>query len=143
MSAEQTLAFVDTNVFLYAYDVEAGARHERAARLIGDLGVRRQGALSVQVLQEFFVNATRKIAQPLTHTAALDRVRVLSRWPLHVARPHDVIAAADLAEASQVSFWDAMILRSAAALGCATLWSEDLNDGQVVAGVTVRNPFRG
>jgi predicted nucleic acid-binding protein len=141
MSADHALAFIDTNVLLYAYDASAGPRHERASQLVGDLGAQRQGAVSVQVLQEFFVNATRKIAEPLSHQAAMDRLRVLSRWPLHVPRAHDVMAAADLAQATQLSFWDAMVIRSAAALDCATLWSEDLNDGQVVAGVTVRNPF--
>ena len=94
------------------------------------------------MLQEFYVNATRKIAEPLSHDVAIGRLRILSRWPLHVPRAHDVIVAAELADTTQLSFWDAMIIRSATALGCATLWSEDLNDGQTIAGVTVRNPFR-
>jgi predicted nucleic acid-binding protein len=143
MSAQDDeLAFVDSNILLYAYDRAAGTRHERAAQLVGDLGAGRHGALSVQVLQEFYVNATRKLAEPLSHEAALGRVRILSRWPLHVPAAHDVIAATELAQASQLSFWDAMIIRSAGALGCTVVWSEDLNDGQRIGGVTVRNPFR-
>lgn len=141
MNAEEALAFVDANVILYAYDRSAGSRHERAAQLVGDLGARRRGALSIQVLQEFYVNATRKLAEPLAHDLALGRVRALARWPLHVPRAADVFAAAQLSHDAQLSFWDAMIVRSAAALGCATLWSEDLNDGQQIAGVTIRNPF--
>ncbi len=141
MSVEGALAFVDTNVILYAYDRSAEVRHERAAQLVGDLGARRQGAVSVQVLQEFYVNATRKIAEPLTHADALGRLRALARWPLHAPLASDVIAAAELARESQLSFWDAMIVRSAAVLGCETLWSQDLNDGQQIAGVTVRDPF--
>jgi len=142
MSGEDGLEFVDTNVLLYAYDTSAGSRHDRAAKVVGDLGSDRRGATSIQVLQEFYVNATRKIAKPLDHEVALDRIRVLSRWPVHVAHPRDVVAAAELAEGSRLSFWDAMIVRSASALGCTVVWSEDLNDGQEIAGVIVRNPFR-
>jgi len=143
MSAEQaTLEFVDTNVLLYAYDRSAGDLHTRAADLVGTLGGRRQGAVSVQVLQEFYVTATRKIAEPLSHEAASDRIRALARWPVHAPRADDVLVAARLARDSQLSFWDAMIVRSAGALGCVTLWSQDLNHGQRIAGVVVRNPFR-
>lgn len=143
MSGEQGLPeFVDTNVLLYAYDASAGARHERAAELVGALGTDRRGALSIQVLQEFYVNATRKIAAPLDPDAAMDRVRVLSRWTVHAPQAGDVLSAAQLARTNRVSFWDAMIIRSAVALGCSTIWSEDLNDGQEIAGVLVRHPFR-
>lgn len=89
MSAEHDLEFVDTNVLLYAYDRSAGTRHDAAAWLVGDLGARRRGATSIQVLQEFYVNATRKIAEPLGHDVALGRVRVLGRWPLHVPQVLD------------------------------------------------------
>lgn len=140
MSGE--LAFIDTNVLLYAYDRAAGARHDQAAALVGDLGAERLGALSIQVLQEFYVNSTRKIAEPLSHEVALGRVRILSRWPLHVPRAQDVVAAATLAAEAQLSFWDAMVVHSADALGCTILWSDDLNDGQRIAGVTIRNPFK-
>jgi len=74
------MEFVDTNVLLYAYDTAAGQRHDRAVDLIGRLWSERSGAISVQVLQEFFVNATRKVAAPLTPEAAVDRLRSLSRW---------------------------------------------------------------
>lgn len=142
MSDEDIPEFVDTNVLLYAYDSSAGSRHDRAAKLVGELGAGRRGATSIQVLQEFYVNATRKIAKPLDHEIARNRIRALSRWPVHVPHPPDVVAAAELAENRQLSFWDAMIIHSASALGCAVVWSEDLNDGQKIAGVTVRNPFR-
>lgn len=141
MSGEFGLAFVDTNVLLYAYDRSAGPRHRRAAALIGELGERRAGAVSVQVLQEFYVNATRKIAEPLDHDAAVARLRAFSRWPLHTPGTRDVIAAAELAHRAQLSFWDAMIVRSAAVMGCQVLWSEDLQHGQRVGGVVIRDPF--
>lgn len=140
-SGEPAREFVDSNVLLYAYDVSAGERHDRAAELVATLGRRRTGALSIQVLQEFYVNVTRKLAEPLPSRLARERIRVLSRWPTHRPRAADVIAAIDLHNKYDVSFWDAMILRSAASLGCDRVWSEDLNAGQRYDGVTVVNPF--
>jgi len=127
-----SLEFVDTNVLLYAYDVTAGERHERARELVGRLGRTRSGALSVQVLQEFYVNAVHKIAE---------RVAVLGLWAVHTPGPSDVVAAIDIVQSDKVSFWDAMIIRSAGALGCTVLWSEDLNPGQVISGVRVADLF--
>lgn len=141
MTAEASPAFVDTNVLLYAYDRHAGARHERAARLVGELGTEHTGAVSVQVLQEFYVNATRKIAEPLAPETAIERLRRLSRWLVHAPRAPDVVAAAHLSQSHQLSFWDAMIVRSATALGCGVLWSEGLNHGQRIGDVEIRNPF--
>ncbi|BBZ13107.1 PIN domain-containing protein [Mycobacterium branderi] len=135
------MEFVDTNVLLYAYDTAAGQRHDAAADLVARLWRERNGAISVQVLQEFFVNATQKVAAPLTPEAAIDRLRSLSRWRVHSPLADDVVAAASLSQRHQLSFWDAMIVRSATELRCGTLWSEDLNDGQLIEGVRVRNPF--
>lgn len=133
--------FVDTNVLLYAYDDGGDHRHDRALELVADLGRSRAGVLSVQVLQEFYVNVTRKVRVPLDPPTAREILRTLSRWPAHSPLGSDVIAAAEIAESAQLSFWDAMVIRSAQRMGCDTLWSEDLNDGQVIAGVRVRNPF--
>ena len=133
--------FVDTNVLLYAYDTSAGDRHQRARELIARLGRQRTGALSIQVLQEFYVNAVHKIAAPLAPADARLRLRALGRWPTHSPMLADVVAATVISEDHQLSFWDAMILRSAAELGCDTLWSEDLNDRQVITGVRITNPF--
>lgn len=133
--------FVDTNLLLYAYDPAAGERHAVARDLV--LGLARQGraAISVQVLQEFYVNAVSKIAVPLAPVDARKRLRAFSRWRVHVPIPDDVVAATTIAEDRRLSFWDAMIIRSASQLDCDVLWSEDLNAGQVVAGVRIRSPF--
>jgi len=137
MSAE----FVDTNILLYAYDTDAGTRHDQARQLVSRLGRARSGVLSVQVLQEFYVNAVAKIAVPLTPEAAQERLRVLSRWTVHAPLAHDVIAAAQLATRYQLSFWDSMIVHSARESGCTVLWTEDLNAGQRIEGLEIRNPF--
>ena len=136
------MEFVDTNVLLYAYDASDPDRATTARDLVSTLGRTRTGALSVQVLQEFYVNAVGKIAQPLSPTDGRDRVRNLARWRTHVPTAEDVLAATSISEERQLSFWDAMIIRSAAELGCHTLWTEDLNDGQVIEGVRVTNPFK-
>lgn len=133
--------FVDTNVLLYAYDPSAGERHAKARELVGRLGRERRGALSVQVLQEFYVNATRKIAVPLPPERALARLQVLSRWQAHSPLPTDVLAACEIAARHRLSLWDAMIVRSASVLGCSVLWTEDLNPGQRIADVEITNPF--
>lgn len=140
-SADDRLAFIDTNVLLYAYDASAGRRHDRAAALVGDLAGRRVAATSIQVLQEFYVNVTRKIAKPLTHDVAVERVQAFARWPIHVPHARDVVAAARISNDAQLSVWDAMIVRSASRLGCAVVWTEDLNPGQPIEGVAVRDPF--
>lgn len=136
-----TWEFVDTNVLLYAYDEGAGARREPAIALVERLGATGHGVISIQVLQEFFVNVTKKSAVPLTIPDARRRLRTLGRWPTHSPLTSDVLAATELAESAQLAFWDAMIVRSAARMDCEVLWSEDLNAGQVIAGVEVRNPF--
>jgi predicted nucleic acid-binding protein len=143
MTDDDGLSFIDTNVLLYAYDASAGQRHDRAAGLVNKLAAKRRATTSVQVLQEFYVNSTRKIAEPLAPKTALDRIRAFSRWPTHAPTANGVLAAATLAEDAQLSFWDAMIVYSAAALGCSVLWSEDFNAGQQIFGVRVRNPFEG
>lgn len=134
-------SFVDTNVLVYAYDGTSGAKRERARRLLVELWESGQGCVSVQVLQEFFVNVTRKVAKPLDAHAAAAIIADLSRWHVHSPTAQDVLAAIELHQRQMTSFWDSMILRSAASLGCRTLYSEDLNPGQDYGGVRVHNPF--
>jgi predicted nucleic acid-binding protein len=137
-----TLEFVDTNILIYAYDPGAGQRHELTRELVAKLAQQRSAAISVQVLQEFYVAATRKTGVAMPTADALARLEAFTTWTIHQPRPADVIAAARIAQDNTLSFWDAMIVRSAQALGCSTLWSEDLNPGQMIAGVTVSNPFQ-
>lgn len=140
MSAEPGYQFVDTNILIYAYDRTAERRQERARELVAGLWQSRRGCLSVQVLQEFYVVATRKLrsAAPADLRTTLAD---LSLWRVHAPNAADVVAAVDLHQRHQISFWDAMILQSAARLGCAVVWSEDLNAGQVFGSVRVVNPF--
>lgn len=141
MSAEAAREFVDANVFVYAFDASAGDKKAKAEHLLAQLWEAGTGCLSVQVLQEFFVTVTRKVAEPLSIEEASDRVRELGAWRVFAPGADDVIRAIALHKQASVSFWDAMIVHAAAELGCDVLWTEDLNDGQVIRGVRIRDPF--
>jgi predicted nucleic acid-binding protein len=141
MSDPRNLQFVDTNVLIYAHDVSAGQKHTRARELLQSLWQSEEGCLSIQVLQEFYVNVTQKVARPLTPEVAGQIIADLAVWQVHRPGLEDVLDAIRLQTRYQVSFWDAMIIASAIQLGCPTLWSEDLNAGQTYGGVTVLSPF--
>jgi predicted nucleic acid-binding protein len=132
--------FIDTNVLVYAFDSSAGEKQITAQALVNRL-LDGSGCLSIQVLQEFFVNMTRKISLPLSIAEVASLVQDLSSWKVFAPTADDVLAAIALSQQAQLNFWDAMILHSAAASKCGVLWSEDLNDGQTVLGVEIRNPF--
>lgn len=143
MSAGQGYQFVDTNILVYAHDTSAGAKRDRAARLLEDVWESRLGCLSIQVLQEFYVNITRKVAHPLDSGIAARILADLSAWRVHAPEACDVEGAIEIQRRYGISFWDAMILQSAVQLGCEVVWSEDLNPDQVYEGVRVVNPFVG
>lgn len=135
------LEFVDTNVLLYAVDHTESQKQARAEALLNRLWSNRSGCLSVQVLQEFYVNATRKLSRRLDPNAARQVVHDYSLWVVHAPTSASVLAAIDLQQQYQVSFWDAMILGSAQDLGAEVVWSEDLNAGQRFGGLEVQTPF--
>ncbi len=132
--------FIDTNMLVYAHDITAGRKREVAHQLLEDLWRNNSGCLSVQVLQELYVTLTRKrnLVKP---QVARQLVLTYANWRTHQPNANDVLAAIDLQQRSNISFWDAMVIQSAAHLGCIQVLSEDLNHGQVVSGVTVTNPF--
>jgi len=141
MSADRRRAFVDTNILVYAFDSSAGRKKAVAEQLLSDLWESGTGCLSVQVLQEFFVTVTRKVATPLPVDEAAERIREFAEWPVFAPAADDISTAISLHQKTRLGFWDAMILHAAAELSCDTLWSEDLNEGQVIRGVHIRNPF--
>jgi predicted nucleic acid-binding protein len=140
MSAD--LTFVDTNVLLYAHDRSAGVKREIASTLLAELWGSRTGALSTQVLQEFYVNATRKLPKPLPAARARAVVRRYATWPLHVVEPGDIVAASELERRHRQSFWDALIITAASRMGVVRLASEDLQHGRRIAGMEIFDPFR-
>lgn len=141
MSGEGAREFVDANVLVYAYDASAGKKKAAAEELLAQLWNAGNGCLSVQVLQEFFVTVTGKVAKPLSIEDAAERVRELGTWRVFGPGADDVLGAIALQKETRLSFWDAMIVHAAVELGCDVLWTEDLSDGQVIRGVRIRDPF--
>jgi predicted nucleic acid-binding protein len=134
--------FVDTNVLVYSYDVDAGEKHEMAKSVVVDLWGSRAGAVSTQVLQEFYLTVTRKVPKPLTRQEARNVIDTYRAWPVHRPDVADLIAASELEERHRLSFWDALVIVSAQQSGARTLLSEDLNHGQRIGDLIVVNPFR-
>ncbi|MDZ7804358.1 PIN domain-containing protein [Thiohalophilus sp.] len=133
--------FVDTNILLYAHDLDAGDKHDRAAGLIRRLWESGEGVLSVQVLQEFYVNITRKIPHPLPLAKARELIGAYSAWQVECPDAQTVLTASEIQERNQLSFWDAMIVAAALQGNADTLLSEDMNHGQVVEGLRIENPL--
>jgi predicted nucleic acid-binding protein len=133
-------AFVDTNVVVYAFDDDEPDKQERARDLLSDPGDVRL-VLSTQVLAEFFVTVTRKLARPLDAGPARQAVAALSELPVVGADAGLVLAGIDLADRYQLAVWDGLIVQAAVVSGCETILTEDLADGSVLAGVRIQNPF--
>ncbi len=132
--------FVDTNVLIYAHDADAKAKHQVAKNVLRELWSQRTGVLSMQVLQEFYVNVTRKIASPLPKDAARRIVNSYAIWCVETT-PAEISAAFRIEDESKMGFWDALILASAAKCGAHRILSEDLNAKQTIAGIRIQNPF--
>jgi predicted nucleic acid-binding protein len=135
--------FIDTNVRIYAHDIDAGQKHEIAKAVLRELWAERAGLLSTQVLQEFYVNATRKIKTPLAKPEARSIVDTYAAWCVNGITPRDVSAAFQIEDRARIGFWDALILAVAVRSGARRVLSEDLNSGQAIAGLTIHNPFVG
>jgi predicted nucleic acid-binding protein len=132
--------FVDTNVLLYAISRDP-AEQDKAKRA-NDILADRDLALSVQVLQEFYVQATRASrADAISHQQAVRLIESFRRFPVQDITSGIMIAALAARQRFQLSYWDAAIIEAARVMGCTELLSEDLNDGQDYAGVRVTNPF--
>ncbi len=134
--------FLDSNILIYSADIDSPIKHATAKSLIYSLWESGQGCISLQVLQEFYVNVTGKIAKPISANNASKFIADLARWHVHSPTTSSLLNAIERQQRLQLSFWDAMIVTSAVEMGCSVLWSEDLNHGQSFDGVLVKNPFK-
>jgi predicted nucleic acid-binding protein len=141
MNAETDPVFVDTNVLVYAFESSDSPKARTAQRLMAELMDSDRLRVSTQVLQELFVTLTRKVAQRCSNAEALTVLEDLATWPLMVVDYAAIRTAAGLTGQASLSFWDALVVVAAARSGCRVLYSEDLNDGEEILGVRVRNPF--
>jgi len=135
------LSFFDTNVIAYADDSSSPAKQAAAIELIGRHQRDNSLVISLQVLQEYFVTATRKLS--VDPAIAQSKVEILARSRVVRFAEQDVIAAIELHRLSRISFWDAMIVHAARSANASVIYSEDLSHGAYLAGVPVRNPFAG
>ena len=134
--------FVDTNILIYAHDIDAGRKHAVAAERVRGLWMSRDGVVSLQVLQELYVNVTRKIPKPLSRKIARELVGSYAAWTVQRLDAADIVDASEIEERHKLSFWDALIVAAARKAMATTLLSEDLSHGQRIEGVRVENPFR-
>ena len=134
-------SFFDTNVLLYLFDNREPDKKAAAQELIQREVEADRASLSTQVLQEFYVNATRKLAFPLSPEEAGARVRDFSRLPLVQVDVPLILAAISRSQRMSFSLWDALIVEAALKAGADRLLTEDLQHGQVIEGMRVENPF--
>lgn len=139
-----TRYFLDTNIIVYALDPAAPkAKRAIARRLLAEAGEKGCGAISWQVVQEFFNVAIRKMSQPIT---PLDAHNLLTRIfePLEPIQPTASLLrdALDIQARYRISWYDALIVSAASMGGCKILYSEDLQHGALIHGVRIENPFR-
>jgi predicted nucleic acid-binding protein len=125
---------------VYAHDGGAGRKHDLSVNLLKRLFEEANGALSVQVLSEFYSAATKKLS--MKSEEAEEAITDLTGWTIHRPGPSDVLKTIRLSRRYKISWWDALVINSAIELGSSVLWSEDLTDGQRYGTVTVRSPFR-
>jgi len=131
--------FFDANILLYSDDPRSLSKQKIAVELIEKYQRNRNGAVSLQVLGEYFHNARRKMG--LDVATARQRTQFFARLLRYESRLDDVYAAIDLHQLHQFSFWDAMIVRAAVQCGCSVLYAEDMHHGMRVHGVEIANPF--
>ncbi len=133
--------FVDTNILVYAYDRGAGDKHVQAQSAIEELWENGRGALSTQVLQEFYVNVRRKARRPISITSARSLVADYLAWDPIINDGTSILEAMDAERRYKISFWDALIVVAAQQAEVGVILSEDFNHGQKFGSVRVVNPF--
>jgi predicted nucleic acid-binding protein len=133
--------FVDSDVLIYAHDLDAGAKQRLAAARLAEIWEHGTGCLSTQMLQEFCVNLTQKIPASLSKGTAREVVRNYAAWVHVPLTPATVVRASEISEVWQLSFWDGMIVAAAEQEEAEILLTEDLSAGQHIAGVQVLDPF--
>ena len=142
MTSGPSIFLVDTNVLVYMYDQNEPVKQDRAIVLYERLLALGLGALSVQVLNEFFNATTRKLKPPLPIVDAIEVVSDLCRaWTVLELQPQQVLEAVRAVQAYKLSYFDALIWATARHHDIPFLLSEDLNDGQLIEGVRIVNPF--
>ncbi len=130
--------FLDTNILVYAID-ESSQKRRKAEQVLRKAAADGTGVISTQVLQEFYVNATRKLG--VSPAEAQDMVRDLRNLDVVTVTADLIEESIGISVANQLSFWDALVLAAAKAARCSTLVTEDLSHGSRLVGIRIENPF--
>lgn len=133
--------FVDTNILVYAHDLDAGNKHKIAKKTVFQLWESKLGVLSTQVFQEFYVTLTKKIPNPIDKAIVRRLIKRYFSWEVVINNPEIIIQASEIEENYKISFWDALIVSAAFSQNAATILTEDLNHGQYIEGIKIKNPF--
>ncbi len=136
------MSFVDSNVLVYLFDNDAPDKKATAQGILQTEGATGNVVLSTQVLQEFYVTVTRKLARPLKPEAALDAVNKFGALATVMIDVPLILAAIRRSQRDAMSFWDSLIIDTALKAGAQRLWSEDLQHGRLINGMRIENPFR-
>jgi predicted nucleic acid-binding protein len=132
--------FIDTNILVYSLDRFDPIKQKKCRSLLKTLTDDFQGVISTQVMQEFYVTTVKKLgADPLL---IKDILHAYERFETVIITPDTIRDAIDCSIINRLSFWDALIVVAAESARCEKLWSEDLNDGQVIRGVQIENPLK-
>jgi predicted nucleic acid-binding protein len=134
--------FLDTNILVYAFDASAGQKYEVAKNIVIDLWNTKEGVLSTQVLQEFFVSITRKIPKPMDVMSAKEIISDFLKWNIVINDENSLLEAIDIHIRYSYSFWDSLVIHAAVRSGAVLLLTEDLIDSQIINGVSIKNPFK-
>src|SRR6476619_4056401 len=135
-------ALFDTYILVYLFDASAAAKQRTAREVLTQHTLAGETLLSTQVLQEFYVVVTRKLATPLDPDAAYQAVRELAVMPSVRVDIPLILSAIQLSRSKRLSFWDGLIVQSALEGGASILYSEDMQDGQVFETLRIENPMR-
>jgi predicted nucleic acid-binding protein len=133
-------SFIDTNILIYTDDKAFPAKQRRAVEVVAELRRERTGVVSMQVLQEYFVAATRKLH--VEAGVARRKIEIFAQFDLAKLEVADLLSAVDLHRLHGISFWDSLILRAATQTGCSVLLTENMQDARSFDGIRIVNPFR-
>ena len=141
MSGKEDYFFVDTNIIVYCFDDAAPQKKVKAISIMDELWDSRKGVLSLQVLKEFFVTVTLKLQNKMDLADAISVVNDLMTWNLFLETKASFAKSIDIVNKYGFSIWDAGILSSAIMSNCAVLYSEDMQNNQIIEGMRIINPF--
>lgn len=134
--------FIDTNIFVYSFDIGNQAKRDTARKLIADALENSTGIISYQVIQEFLNVATRKFANPMTFMDAQRYLNIVLESLCEVFSSTELFhQALEIMDQWRYPFYDSLIIASASQADCVILYTEDMQHNQTIRNLTIKNPF--